>query len=220
MTYIRAYVDTVKFHYKVAVERMCEFTRWHINPGMKEWLVRALLEVIEYDDDIDMLEKVFVIGDGLCKSKDEICNLDRYELEPFLVGVLCYILKYRCNKNGQGIDTLNYYGEKKAHKERMHKGNAGGRVERNVEVLLYEFKQGDQDVSAFEHKSILETDDTTAENEYEDKESDYGVPPESEQEDKRLMIIQHQTNVIQNGENNFNLTNNGIMNFDFGGDKK
>lgn len=28
-------------------------------------------------------------------------------------------------------------------------------------------------------------------------------------------IIQHQTNVVQNGENNFNLTNNGTMNFNF-----
>ncbi|MEG1406929.1 MAG: hypothetical protein RSD23_03650 [Ruthenibacterium sp.] len=32
-------------------------------------------------------------------------------------------------------------------------------------------------------------------------------------EDKKITVIQHQTNVVQNGENNFNLTNNGTMNF-------
>lgn len=32
-------------------------------------------------------------------------------------------------------------------------------------------------------------------------------------ENKKITVIQHQTNVVQNGENNFNLTNNGTMNF-------
>lgn len=36
-------------------------------------------------------------------------------------------------------------------------------------------------------------------------------------EDKKTTVIQQQTNVIQNGENNFNLTNNGTMNFDLKG---
>lgn len=43
--------------------------------------------------------------------------------------------------------------------------------------------------------------------------------PSGTTEDKKTTVIQQQTNVIQNGENNFNLTNNGTMNFDIkGGD--
>lgn len=34
-------------------------------------------------------------------------------------------------------------------------------------------------------------------------------------DDKKITVIQQQTNVIQNGENNFNLTNNGTMIFNF-----
>ena len=34
-------------------------------------------------------------------------------------------------------------------------------------------------------------------------------------EDKKITVIQQQINVIQSGENNFNLTNNGTMNFNF-----
>lgn len=33
--------------------------------------------------------------------------------------------------------------------------------------------------------------------------------------DKKITVIQNQTNVVQNGENNFNLTNNGTLNFNF-----
>lgn len=40
-------------------------------------------------------------------------------------------------------------------------------------------------------------------------------PSDAAKEDKKITVIQHQTNVVQNGENNFNLTNNGTMNFNF-----
>lgn len=36
---------------------------------------------------------------------------------------------------------------------------------------------------------------------------------DEDKEDKRITVIQQQTNVVQNGENNFNLTNNGTINF-------
>lgn len=38
-------------------------------------------------------------------------------------------------------------------------------------------------------------------------------PSSAATEGKKTTVIQQQTNVIQNGENNFNLTNNGTMNF-------
>ena len=34
-------------------------------------------------------------------------------------------------------------------------------------------------------------------------------------EDKKITVIQQQTNVIQNGDHNVNLTNNGTINFHF-----
>lgn len=45
--------------------------------------------------------------------------------------------------------------------------------------------------------------------------ADDEVPSGAAKEDKKITVIQHQTNVVQNGENNFNLTNNGTMNFNF-----
>lgn len=60
----------------------------------------------------------------------------------------------------------------------------------------------------------------------EDEESEDAEPIEAEiaddnapsgttEEDKKITVIQAQTNIVQNGENNFNLTNNGTMNFNF-----
>lgn len=44
---------------------------------------------------------------------------------------------------------------------------------------------------------------------------DGGDPSGVADEDKKITVIQQQINVIQNGEKNFNLTNNGTMNFNF-----
>ena len=40
-------------------------------------------------------------------------------------------------------------------------------------------------------------------------------PSGAAQNDKKMTVIQHQINDIQTGEKNFNLTNNGTMNFNF-----
>lgn len=40
-------------------------------------------------------------------------------------------------------------------------------------------------------------------------------PSGAAHDDKKITVIQQQMNVIQNGEKNFNLTNNGTMNFNF-----
>lgn len=44
---------------------------------------------------------------------------------------------------------------------------------------------------------------------------DDDMPSGAADGDKKITIIQNQTNVVQNGENNFNLTNNGTLNFNF-----
>ena len=45
-----------------------------------------------------------------------------------------------------------------------------------------------------------------------DDEEPSGAADE-DKEDKKITVIQHQTNVVQNGENNINLMNNGTINF-------
>ena len=56
-----------------------------------------------------------------------------------------------------------------------------------------------------------ETTEETVEAEVVDEDAPSGAAPE----DKKITVIQHQTNVVQNGDNNVNVTNNGTMNFNF-----
>ncbi len=89
---ISAYESTVKNQYAEALGRMQEFCRWHINPAMKEWLVRALLEVIEFDKGIKDSDSLYILDDGSCMDKATMKKTGDYELEPFLVGALYFIL--------------------------------------------------------------------------------------------------------------------------------
>ena len=41
------------------------------------------------------------------------------------------------------------------------------------------------------------------------------IPSGAATDEQKITVIQQQINVIQNGEKNFNLTNNGTMNFNF-----
>ena len=40
-------------------------------------------------------------------------------------------------------------------------------------------------------------------------------PSGAAQDDTKVTVIQQQINVVQNGENNYSLTNNGTINFNF-----
>ena len=228
---ISAYENTIQYEYTEALGRMREFCRWHINPSMKEWLVRALLEVIEFDRNINDSDKFYIISDGSCMDKAAMKKNGDYDLEPFLVGVLYYILRERSGKNDQGADTLDYYGDKKPYKERTHKGNAGKRITRKLDVSLYEppvekseaaekvsiETEYDEEQGFTQEEPDVEVDMGFSETREQDFDN---APPGQDQGSEKTTIIQHQTNVIQKGENNFNLTNNGVMNFDFGGGRK
>lgn len=218
-----AYDDTVRHRYSEALDRMCEFITWHINPAMKEWLVRALLEVVEYDPEIKEDDLFYAASNGSRVTKTDLHTSTDYELEPFLVGILHYLLMYRAGRNQEGQSTLDLYGSKKPYKERVHNGNAGQRITRQIVVKRYESKD---DAPISESEEDYQEEQPAAES-FDD---DYMFEKEDFQEsetasdveggENKITVVQHQTNVIQNGENNFNLTNNGVMNFDFGGGKK
>ena len=43
------YDNIVTGNYRGALSRMDEFVRWHLNPEMREWLMKALIEILEND---------------------------------------------------------------------------------------------------------------------------------------------------------------------------
>lgn len=47
-----SYDSEVKNKYSATLGRMTEFVNWHIAPTKTDWLVKAILEIIETDEDI------------------------------------------------------------------------------------------------------------------------------------------------------------------------
>lgn len=93
-------------NYDEALKRMCDFTAAFIDENnMGNWLVRALLEVIYKDETIT--EELFYIENGSQPyDKKHLLLAEEVALQPFLLGVWHFIVKYR-NDNSVGRETFD-----------------------------------------------------------------------------------------------------------------
>ena len=71
--------------------RMSEFINNFLNLEWCEWLVRALIETIHLDEDIQENEE-FLIDYGTIVCADDLPFVSNVVLEPFLISVLHYVL--------------------------------------------------------------------------------------------------------------------------------
>lgn len=131
---IGSYDNAVKNKYSDTIRRMSEFIEWHIDLDRKEWLVKALLDVIENDAEIAETDFFYIKRNGCPVSKQDIRTMTDFELAPFLVGVLHYIATARCDQNTNGVETLDMWSTKKPRKERVYNGNAGEAITRTIRV--------------------------------------------------------------------------------------
>ena len=215
-----SYDSTVKYHYGEALSRMCEFVDWHLNDKKDEWLVKALVDIIERDSDITDTDVFYINSDGHPSTKAEIRTMTYFEIQPVLVGIVHYILTARMNCNRLGITTLDNWGEKKTRSERRYTGGAGAGISRRIDVERY--SPAAEDLSEKEKTAPPEdpeepdteyieaevVDDDNTSNQSNDRQSDTA-------QDSKTVIIHQQTNVLQHGTNNNQITNNGTMVFDF-----
>lgn len=139
--YISSFDDTVKHRYGEALDRVCQFVTWHLNPEMRGWFVKACLDVIDNDEDIEDDDIFYVRGDGSTISKSGLRTESIFELQPFLLGILHYVLVRRADKNSLGIPTLDANSEKIKYKERRYNGQLGSGIKRTITVKLYEKKE-------------------------------------------------------------------------------
>ena len=96
------YGNMVAENYSSALKRMDEFVDWHLDPEMRRWFVKAVLEVIENDSDILENDAFFIMSDGSTVTKKEIKEMTNFDLSAFLVGVLHYVLNKRRGHNALG----------------------------------------------------------------------------------------------------------------------
>ena len=284
---ISSYDYAVRNRYADALKRMCEFAEWHLNPDKREWLVKAFLDIIENDADIMEQDELCIKSGGTFVSKAAIRNETVFEYQPFLVGILHFILMHRADKNRLGVQTLDANTYKVKYKERKYNGHLGDYITRPIAVHWYGetddkavrtsdahsigceklvqimetdemFEKSDNKVI---HKHLMRpaqkmataletaktpkintdtmvkgvtsmataidaqkhqlTEQISANSQQDGKTSQNKIPEENTtwkqepSDDKKTTVIRQQTNVIQNGGNNVNVTNNGTINFNF-----
>lgn len=97
--------DSFQNSYNSALNRMIDLTDSCIfseNPGRMAWLVKSLLAVIEKDSSIADSDVFSIFKNGTAITKTEIVNCPVFELQPFLLGVLHYLITRRTiNKRGK-----------------------------------------------------------------------------------------------------------------------
>lgn len=114
---VNSYDYSVKNNYSVALSRMMKFAEDFLDPAKVAWLVRVLLDVIEQDSGIEEGTPLYIQQNCASISKSELHKVTHIEFQPFLTGVVHYILKHRLdNKSGQ--PTLDAWGVKESGNER------------------------------------------------------------------------------------------------------
>lgn len=237
---IDEYDVTVRTRYTDALNRMCDFTNWHLNPEKREWFVKACLDIVDHDDSISETDEFCLKSDGSFLSKASLREESEFEFQPFILGMLHYVLLNRAGKNYLGIPTLDAISEQDTRKQRKYKGTLGSNIKRTIKVTMYEEKTDSVSVESQEDISDTEFDESVSnmmentvyekdrsaediawdntENQSCSEESSPGTDKTADEEDREhhdTTVIKQQTNVIQNGEHNVNVTNNGTMNFNF-----
>ena len=123
--------------YASVLLRMNKFSEDFLDPSKASWLVRVLLDVIDQDQDIGNNDHFCIQSDGSFLSKSDMMSAIHFELQPFLVGVIHYILTNR-RDNLSGKDTLEDWGTKTGvRSERRLKGDFPLGKSRTVSVSWY-----------------------------------------------------------------------------------
>lgn len=101
---ISAFTSAVEQKSPDLLKRMSEFTNKYIDESLSEWLVKALIEVIQDDDEIDA-DTAFAVTYTETITKHNFRSVTDVELPIFLMSVLYFILNER-KDNTKGRPTF------------------------------------------------------------------------------------------------------------------
>ncbi|MEL7608828.1 MAG: hypothetical protein AAGU74_04935 [Bacillota bacterium] len=107
---IQSFNNRIQSEYASALAAMSNFTQDFIDIGTStkkdEWLVKALLDLLDKDDSIDTWQTIYTREDGSTTTKAAILSSSNICLQPFLLGIWHFILLCRTD-NTVGQETYN-----------------------------------------------------------------------------------------------------------------
>lgn len=220
--------------------RMSEFIDTYIDNGRTEWLVKALLETITKDMSVADFTEFNLTSNSRITKKD-LDSIKTVELPIFLLSVIGYILTERSDNQLGRATSETWHSQKGSHSPWKFTSDIGNsnnhdihvitkiiipEIEPIVESSSSHVPKSSQDIIVEKmSKSALAMAtawDNAIDNLALSMNSDTNEPctlkdtadasAEKEEAATSTTIIQHQTNVEQQGEKNINITNNGTMN--------
>ena len=162
--------------------RMSGFVEKFLIESTKEWFVKALIEVIQEDEDIPM-DTVFRVKHDTALRKDEFDSISQVSLPVFLISVMHFILNER-KDNTLGRATFEaWHSHGKSKSNWVFKSNVGISIKRRIII-----NSGFTDEEPGEMKSSKgkESDDDSLVIPFVSKSSDLDKP-QYLTEDKELL---------------------------------
>ena len=134
---VSAFDGRVKSAYNTALNAMCGFVNTFLEVGTsikkEEWLIKAILDLIESDESIPEGHEFFIGNNGQGIKKFTLRQMNDFSLQPFLLGVWHYIVVNRPdNRSGKG--TFDRWCPSRGRSERKYEGNMGSGIERMIKV--------------------------------------------------------------------------------------
>lgn len=148
---IRAFDNRVKGNYQTALKHMCCFVNRFIEAGGSvkrgEWLVKALLDLINRDQSIGDSDAFYVCKNGQAITKAALRTVAEVCLPAFLLGVWHFIVVRR-QDNTVGKDTLNEWCPPNKQNRRVYAGTMGEGITRIIIVTVPTIDEVWEDKSA------------------------------------------------------------------------
>ena len=134
---IASFDARVKSEYGRCLSAMNSYVEDYIDVGgdtkKDEYLVKALVEVLDADDQIDNGQVFYVCEDGSTMTKTEILVATELCLQPFLIGLWHYII-VNVSDNRVGADTYNRWCPSRGGAERLYIAKLGETSSRNISL--------------------------------------------------------------------------------------
>lgn len=166
----RAFDGRVRTQYSATLDSMAKVVRDFIDVGSStkkdEYLVKALVEVLHGDDEIDENQLLYVQADGTPLRKSDVCSAREICLQPFLLGLWHYVI-VGVGENTVGKETYNDWCPSKSRATRTYEKTIGEDSKRDIKLKYMDIPPIDKEIMESELlESKQSTEQTDAVNEF------------------------------------------------------
>lgn len=130
---ISSFTSSVKQKDPDLLKRMSEFINKYINEVRSEWLVKALFEVIQNDNEIDP-DTSFAVTSKKETAKKDADNIHEVELPIFLLSVLSFILNERKDNSKGRLTFESWHTQSGPKAPWKYNADVGNSIERSITV--------------------------------------------------------------------------------------